>query len=66
MTKGERQQVHGRLQLDIMRQTLTEMSSNLEDESARYELIEKENLRLRTEVEAVKLERDACGKTLQV
>merc|ERR1712228_1098709 len=60
-----RKQVNGKLQLDIMRQSLTEMSSNLKDEAARYELIESENERLRKELESVKMERDAAGKTLQ-
>ena len=42
------------------------MTANLDEEGARYELIEVENERLRKELQSVKMERDACEKTLQV
>ena len=66
MSKGDRDTLHGRSNLDIVRLTLENISKNLEEEAARYELTEKENEKLRSECSAVKLERDAANKSLLV
>merc|ERR1719245_2553507 len=42
MSKGDRDTLHGRSNLDIVRLTLENISKNLEEEAARYELTEKE------------------------